>query len=181
MIGRNPNILNSGKREKSFWKKVWDTVLSGKVWVGQIQNRRKNGELYYTEILISPVVNSEGIVLGYFGAHRDINEQKILEQQLARSQKLETIGTLSAGIAHEVGNPLTSISSIVQVLQRTIHDTFAQEKLELVRTQISRITSIIRQLVDFSRPSNYEIKSVDIHQTLRNALNIVQYGKKYQT
>ena len=178
LIGKNPNLLSSHKLDKRFWEKVWQTILSGRVWIGEVQNKKKNGEIYFTELLISPIVGKEGTVLGFLGSHRDINEKKMLELQLARSQKLETIGTLSAGIAHEVGNPLTSISSIVQILQRTVHDNFAQEKLELVRTQITRITSIIRQLVDFSRPSNYEIKMVDIHATLRNALNIVQYGRK---
>jgi signal transduction histidine kinase len=91
---------------------------------------------------------------------------------------MESIGTLAAGIAHEVGNPLTSISSLVQVILRTTEDEFAKEKLELIKNQINRITRIIRDLVDFSRPSNYVVKATDINEVLRDALNIVQYGKK---
>jgi signal transduction histidine kinase len=91
---------------------------------------------------------------------------------------MESIGTLAAGIAHEVGNPLTAISSLVQVIQRTSSDGFAKEKLELINSQINRITRIIRELVDFSRPSTYIVKPTDINQVVRESLNIVRYGKK---
>ncbi|MDE3059003.1 MAG: PAS domain S-box protein [Bacteroidota bacterium] len=178
IIGKNPNMLSSGIHGKDFWYGVWDRILSGKEWVGQIQNRRKDGRLFHTELVISPIIDSKGVVVGFLGAHRDITEQKMLEQQLVRSQKMETFGTLAAGIAHEVGNPLTSISSLVQVIQRTTKDKFAQDKLELVKNQVNRIAKIIRELVDFSRPSAYEIKHADANAILRDALNIVQYGKK---
>lgn len=181
LIGKNPSILNSGKHTGDFWRRVWTKILSGQQWIGQIQNRRKNGELFYTELVISPIVDEQKKVIGFMGAHRDITEQKILEQQIVRSQKMETFGTLAAGIAHEVGNPLTSISSIVQILQRSTADEFTKDKLELVKNQINRITKIIRELVDFSRPSPHIVQDVDVNTVVREALNIVQYGKKVRT
>ena len=178
LIGRNPSILSSGKHPKEFWQKVWATIRSQKVWVGEIENRRKDGEPLYTQLLISPIVDAVGKTVGFLGAHRDITEQKKLESQLVHSQKMESIGTLAAGIAHDVGNPLTSISSLVQVIQRTTQDKFAQDNLELVKNQINRIANTIRQLVDFSRPSNYEARLTDINKAVRDAVGIVQYGKK---
>jgi PAS domain S-box-containing protein len=178
LIGKNPNILNSGKYSKEFWSKVWNHILSGKVWVGQIENVRKDGFPFHTELVISPIVDAHAKVMGFLGAHRDITEQKLLEQQLVRSQKMESIGTLAAGIAHEVGNPLTAISSLVQVIQRTTEENFAREKLELINSQITRITKIIRNLVDFSRPSAYIIKDTETNKVIHDALNIVQYGKR---
>ena len=126
IIGKNPNMFGSGKLPKSFWAKMWETINSGKVWVGEVENRRRNGEPYYTHLLISPIIDGEGEIVGYFGVHRDISEQKQLRQQLIHAQKMESIGLLAAGIAHEVGNPLTSISSLVQVIQRTTTDEFTQ-------------------------------------------------------
>ncbi len=178
LIGNNPSVLNSGKHGKDFWKKVWAKILTGQQWVGQIQNKRKSGELFHTELVISPIVDEQKKVIGYLGAHRDITEQKILERQVVRSQKMETFGTLAAGIAHEVGNPLTSISSLVQLVQRQSSDDFVQEKLELAKNQINRISKILRELVDFSRPSTHDIKDVSVNLIIREALNIVQYGKK---
>ncbi len=178
LLGRDPSVISSRKYSKEFWAKVWAVISAGKVWNGEIENRRKDGTPIYTQLLISPILTAEGTVTGFLGAHRDITEQKALEQQLMHSQKMESIGTLAAGIAHEVGNPLTSISSVVQVLLRTMSDEFARDKLGLVQTQVHRITKIIRDLVDFSRPSNYQLQPVDIVKSLADAVEIVKMGKK---
>jgi PAS domain S-box-containing protein len=178
LIGCDPNLLSSKKYPKEFWQRIWTIISSGRVWNGEIENRRKNGDALFTQLLISPIIDNDGKVVGYLGSHRDITEQKQLEQQLMHSQKMESIGTLAAGIAHEVGNPLASISSIVQVLLRTISDDFAKDKLGLVEAQVHRITKIIRDLVDFSRPSNYQIQPTDVVKTLTDAVEIVKMGKK---
>ena len=106
LIGCDPNVLSSKKYPKEFWQRIWTVISSGRVWNGEIENRRKNGDPLYTQLLISPIIDNDGRVVGYLGSHRDITEQKQLEQQLMHSQKMESIGTLAAGIAHEVGNPL---------------------------------------------------------------------------
>ncbi len=178
LIGQNPRVLSSGKHGREFWGGVWKHISSGKLWTGRVENRRKDGGPFFTELVISPIMEPSGKVIGFLGAHRDITEQIILEQQLVRSQRMESIGTLAAGIAHEVGNPLTAISSLVQVLQRTVQDQFATEKLGLINSQINRIAKIIRDLVDFSRPSTHVSKPTDLNQILNDALNIVKYGKK---
>ena len=178
LFGKNPKILNSGKHSKEFWADVWKHILSGKVWVGRVENRRKDGNPFFAEVVISPIINEQGTIAGYLGAHRDITEQIMLEQQLVRSQRMESIGTLAAGIAHEVGNPLTAISSLVQVIQRTSKEEFAKEKLELINSQVNRIARIIRELVDFARPTTHVVKPTDLNKVIREALNIVQYGKK---
>jgi len=178
LIGKNPRILSSGKHTRDFWSSVWKYILSGKVWVGHLENVRKDGLPFHTELVISPIVDAHGGVIGFLGAHRDITEQKILEQQLVRSQKMESIGTLAAGLAHEVGNPLTAISSLVQVIERTSQDEFAKEKLGLINNQVIRITKIIRNLVDFSRPSVNVAKETDVNKVIQDAVNIVQYGKR---
>jgi len=178
LIGKNPRVFGSGKHPKEFWKPMWDTIKAGKVWVGEIENRRRNGEPFYTFLLISPIIDNDGNAAGYFGVHRDITEQRYLQQQLIQAQKMESIGTLAAGIAHEVGNPLTSISALVQVIQRTTQDESAKEKLELIRNQVSRISRIIRDLVDFSRPSKYEMELTDVNRRVRDAVEIVKVGKR---
>lgn len=178
LLGNTPAMLNSQRHSKQFWDDMWATISAGKVWVGEVANRKKNGEIIHTQLLISPIVKSEGGVLGYFGIHRDLTEKKNLEKQLIHTQKMESIGTLAAGVAHEVGNPLASISALVQIIQRSTEEVFIKEKLELVKKQITRISKIIRDLVDFSRPSNYELKLTDVNANLRESVEIVRVGKK---
>ena len=60
LLGSNPNILNSHTQDENYWKQVWNSILKGKEWVGQIQNRRKNGELFHTELVISPIRRPRG-------------------------------------------------------------------------------------------------------------------------
>jgi len=178
LIGNNPRIFGSSKMPKKFWDKMWQTISSGKVWFGEIEDRRKNGEAYYTQLLISPIFDREQKVTGYFGIHRDLSEKRTLEKQLIQTQKMESIGTLAAGIAHEVGNPLASISALVQVAQRSTDEPFIKEKLDLVKSQVTRISKIIRDLVDFSRPSNFELQRVNINECLKEAIDITKVGTK---
>lgn len=176
LIGKKPSVFGSGKNSKKFWKGMWDTINSGKVWVGEIENKKKNGEPFYTQLLISPILGSDGKIWGFFGVHRDLSEKKLLEKQLMHTQKMESIGTLAAGIAHEVGNPLASISALVQVVLRTTNDEFVKDKLGLVRSQVTRISKIIRDLVDFSRPSDYELQVININESIKEAVEIVKVG-----
>lgn len=178
LLGKNPRVFGSGKLPSSFWDKMWATISSGKVWVGEVENRKKNGEPFYTQLLISPILEKDGKVSGYFAIHRDLTEKRTLERQLIHTQKMESIGTLAAGIAHEVGNPLASISALVQVAQRNSKDPFVNEKLSLVKSQITRISKIIRDLVDFSRPSNYELELTDVNKVLIEAVEITRVGTK---
>ena len=178
LLGKNPSVFSSKKHPKSFWANMWETIKSGKVWVGEVENKRKDGSPFYSQLLVSPILNNKGKVFGFFGVHRDLSEKKFLEKQLIHSQKMESIGTLAAGIAHEVGNPLASISALVQVIQRTTDDKFIKEKNELIKSQVTRISKIIRDLVDFSRPSNYELKLIDINQNINEAVSITQVGAK---
>jgi len=178
LIGQNPNIFGSKKHSREYWETMWKTISSGKVWLGEVENKKKGGEAFHTRLLVSPIIDETKKLVGYFGIHHDLTDKKMLEKQLIHTQKMESIGTLAAGVAHEVGNPLASISALVQIVQRETDDSFIKEKLELVKKQITRISKIIRDLVDFSRPSDYELKSTDINDNLREAIEIVKVGKK---
>ena len=178
LLGHAPAVLASGMHTKKFWDEMWSTISAGNVWVGEVANRKKDGEIIYTQLLISPIMKEEGGLLGYFGIHRDLTEKKTLERQLVHTQKMESIGTLAAGVAHEVGNPLASISALVQIIQRSTEEVFIKDKLELVKKQITRISKIIRDLVDFSRPSNYELKLTDVNANVTESIEIVRVGKK---
>ncbi|MCG6913980.1 PAS domain S-box protein [bacterium BMS3Abin03] len=178
LLGKNPRIFGSGKTSRKFWDRVWEVISGGKVWSGEIEDTKKNGEPFYSQLLISPILDKEEKIIGYFGIHRDLSEKRILEKQLIHTQKMESIGTLAAGIAHEVGNPLASISALVQVVQRDTNDAFIKEKLGLVKNQVTRISKIIRDLVDFSRPSNYELHLTNINKSIVEAVEITKVGTK---
>lgn len=103
------------------------------------------------------------------------------QAQLMHQDKMAGFGLLAAGIAHEVGNPLTSISTIVQVLERKNPDDYTREKLALVGGQLARIQGIVRELTTFSRPASQERSRFTIREIVDEALNIAKYYKGTKT
>jgi signal transduction histidine kinase len=99
------------------------------------------------------------------------------QAQLLHQEKMAAFGLLAAGIAHEVGNPLASISSIVQILRRRDADAYTREKLQLVAEQLQRIQGIVRELVNFSRPASSERTRSDVNDLVHEALGIAKYYK----
>jgi signal transduction histidine kinase len=97
------------------------------------------------------------------------------QAQLMHQEKMAGFGLLAAGIAHEVGNPLTSISTLVQILERRDCDDYTREKLGLVAGQLSRIQGILRELMNFSRPANMEPTRFTAGDIVDEALNIAKY------
>lgn len=79
-IGANPRILKSGKQSSSFYKKMWQTILSGKEWRGEFENRKKNGELFWEYAHIAPVMNEKGEITNFIAMKEDITERKQVEQ-----------------------------------------------------------------------------------------------------
>jgi len=109
---------------------------------------------------------------------KDVSIVKQLQQQIDQSEKLAVIGQLAAGIAHEIGNPLASISSLVQLIQRKNKDENLGEQLVLIKENIDRISKIVRELVDFSRPPSYEKITIQITDIVKTAVGIVKYDKR---
>jgi signal transduction histidine kinase len=100
------------------------------------------------------------------------------QAHVLHQEKMAAFGLLAAGIAHEVGNPLTSISSMVQILQRREADPYTLNKLALVSGQLQRIRTTLRELVEFSRPASTERCRVGLGDILEEALNIAKYYKR---
>jgi two-component system NtrC family sensor kinase len=106
---------------------------------------------------------------------------KKLEQQVMHSDKLAALGRLSAGIAHEIGNPLTSISSFAQMLSEMSTDEFTQNSLEIINKHIQRITDIVRRMSTFSRADSLNIQYVQLNDILQSTLDLVRLDKRMKT
>jgi two-component system, NtrC family, sensor kinase len=97
---------------------------------------------------------------------------------VVQQEKQAAFGLLAAGIAHEVGNPLAAISSLVQMLNRRPNDDYTRERLQMVDDQLRRIQGTLRELVDFSRPATTQKAMCDVHEVIDAALNIAKYYKR---
>ncbi len=87
VIGRNPRILKSGRHDRAFYENLWNTILSGEVWRGEIVNRRKDGTLYTEEMTITPVRDDAGRVMNFIAIKQDITGRKEIEEKLRESEE----------------------------------------------------------------------------------------------
>jgi signal transduction histidine kinase len=100
------------------------------------------------------------------------------QAQISHQEKMASLGMMAAGIAHEIGNPLTSISSMVQIIKRKNDDPKTNEYVTNILKNIDRISRIVRELVDFSRPSSYEKAPADINEIIKSAVGIMRYDRR---
>ena len=114
--GRNTKVLKSGTHPDEFYRDMWRTILDGRVWMGEIENRRKDGEVYTEQMSITPVRSADGSITHFVAVKRDVSEQRTLEAQLRQAQKMEAIGQLAGGIAHDFNNLLTVILGYCEIL-----------------------------------------------------------------
>ncbi len=111
----------------------------------------------------------------------DIEQLRQLNEQLVRTEKLAAMGTLAAGVAHEVNNPLASISSLVQMLQaKPDLSVDERETLRLVQTQITRITQVTRDMLDFARVRPAARSQIDVNNVLEASLRLASFDKAFQ-
>jgi PAS domain S-box-containing protein len=106
---------------------------------------------------------------------------KVLEQQVLHSEKLASLGRLAAGVAHEIGNPLTSISTFAQLLREMATDEFTQNSLDVINNHIQRITEIVRRMATFSRADSLNIKYTQINDTLNSTLDLMRLDKRMKS
>lgn len=130
VTGKKPSLLKSGKMQPGFYKKFWDTILSGKSWRGEFQNKKKNGDLYWEKSSVSSIKTPEGQIKYFINTREDISalkasnqhlmkalaDLKVAQSALIQNEKNTAIGQLAAGMAHEINNPLGFISSNVDTL-----------------------------------------------------------------
>ena len=209
VIGKTPRILKSGKHDQQFYENLWNTILSGKVYYGEMINRKKNGELYYIERTITPIKDSKDNITHFVSIGMDVTKRKYLEnelkkytehleeevkqrtQELLQSEKMAAVGVLVAGVAHEINNPLSYIKTNAEFLKEDLNDLqvseMSQAKLEKLEEMthsitegINRIAQITQALKRFAKLDTGDKVPADINQGIRDTLLILQNQLKHR-
>ncbi len=108
----------------------------------------------------------------------DISELRQLQDKVRHTEKLAAVGALAAGVAHEIGNPLMALSMAAQSLERKVCDEYGQMKLGLIREHIERISRIVHQMNDLSRPKSGQRAACDVNLIVRNAVDMVRHDRR---
>ncbi|MBI5638020.1 MAG: PAS domain S-box protein [Nitrospinae bacterium] len=176
LLGKPPRIFKSGIHDAAFYERLWRTIKSGHIWRGNIINRRADGSHYEEEVTISPVLGDGGVITHFIAIRHDITEQKMLRQQLIHAEKLSSIGTFVAGVAHELNNPLTAVIGFSNDLrQRTDLPEDLRHTLGVIADQSKRAVGVVKNLLSYSRPHKVERRTLDINKLLENTVGIHRY------
>jgi PAS domain S-box-containing protein len=169
ILGRNPRILKSGNHGLEFYQQLWETLLKGETWQGEIVNRRKNGNLYTEQMTITPVRGMSGEITHFIATKRDVTERKTLEEQVLLAAKMEATGRLAGGIAHDFNNLLTIISGYSEILfDKLASDPEVSVALKEIHSAAGRAGSLTSQLLAFSRRQVLAPQVVDLNSIVSN-------------
>jgi len=146
VIGQSLHIQRSGMQDQLFYQNLWQTILAGRVWQGEIINRKKDGSLYTEEETITPVHDQNGVISHFIGIKQDVTERKRAEEAIQdANQKLKLLdqsrSQFFADISHELRTPLTVIRGEAEVTLRGNDKPLTEYK-----TALGRIVSLTNQL-----------------------------------
>ncbi len=175
-LGKNPReIIRSGKHDREFYKSLWDTILSGRVWRGEIINKRKDGNLYTEEMTIAPVRDDHAEITHFVAVKQDISDRKLLQEQFLQSQKLESIGQLAGGVAHDYNNILSVIIGYAHLLKRKFKGDPENEKpLDAILAAARRAASLTEQLLVFARKEMISPKIINVNSSIESIEKMLQ-------
>jgi PAS domain S-box-containing protein len=126
-------------------------LVENGAWIGELQQRRKDGREITIEGHWTLVRDEEGRPKSILAINTDITERNLLKSQLIRAQRLESLGTLAAGIAHDLNNTLSPITMAIELLKRELHDPASLDIIGIVETNARRGADMVRQVLSFAR------------------------------
>ena len=174
-LGQTPRLLKSGKHDLTFYQNLWQTINKGKIWSGRLINKRKNGELYSEDCTITPVIDATGQIINYVAVKRDISETLRLESQFQQAQKMESVGRLAGGVAHDYNNILSVVIGYSELaLQQIRQDDPLYGDLHQILKAAERSRDITRQLLAFARKQTITPEVLDLNAAIEGMLRILR-------
>lgn len=169
LVGNSYRNLKCDKQDVAVYEQMLHAMVRGEVWTGHLISQRKDRSYYEEDAVISPVRDAAGAIVNYVAVKRDVTREVQLRAQLRQAQKMEAIGQLAGGVAHDFNNILTSLQIQTGLLSETegvpegIRDGLAQ-----IRADADRAASLTRQLLLFSRRQIMQPQVLDLNETVRN-------------
>ena len=195
LVGHNPRILKSGYQDNSFYTEMWKTIISGKDWQGEIQNKKKNGELYWENSNISPIFNEDGKIQHFIGIKEDITEKKQLMTELIKAkEKAEESDRLKsaflANVSHEIRTPMNAILGFSKLLDDPdMEYDERKECIDIIEKKGNDLLKLINDILDLSKiesnqlPLNFTTNNInplffELQATFSKEIQFSEYHDK---
>jgi PAS domain S-box-containing protein len=141
-VGYTMRLIRSGQTPAEIYPEMWETILAGRIWRGELINRRKDGSLYDAAVTISPIKDAFGTLVSFVGVQHDISALKELDRM--KSQFV-------SDVSHELRTPLTNIRLYLDLLQTTEDAQKTSRYLETMDRESGRLADLIDDLLSLSR------------------------------
>ena len=172
ILGQNPRLFKSGRHDGAFYRGLWTTVRQGRVWHGEIINRRKDGTLYTEEMTITPVRDEQGDIASFVAVKQDVTARKESEEQSAHAKRMEAIGRLAGGVAHDFNNMLTVILGQCDMLLENAGIAAAESARHIKKAGL-HASELTRQLLMFSRRQVLQPRVLNLNEVVSNVAGML--------
>ncbi|MBL7039804.1 MAG: PAS domain S-box protein, partial [Pirellulaceae bacterium] len=177
VLGRNMRLLQGPDTDPEAVDRMRRAIAQGESTTVELQNYRKDGSPFWNRIALTPVRDDLGAVTHFIGIHADVTEQRLVEEQLRHTQKMEAVGQLAAGVAHEFNNLLFGILGSAEIILAT-QEGELPEHLERPLRDIKKCgrrgATLTKQLLSFARKKKPEISQFDINQVVGELDGVIQ-------
>jgi two-component system CheB/CheR fusion protein len=183
-LGQRPNLLKSGQHPEALYQELWQTLKAGRIWRGELRNKKKDGTLYDDEVVISPIKDERGIITRFLSIQTDITERKCAEARehqqrevLSHMGRISTMGEIATNLAHELNQPLAAIVTYTEGIAQQVQsgkplDTASLAALSETADLARRATGIVRSIREVISKHDVVQQRVDINEVVRQAVEI---------
>ncbi|MHB8202151.1 MAG: PAS domain S-box protein [Desulfomonilaceae bacterium] len=174
VIGRDTRFLKNEGLDSSYYKEPLAAIRSGKPWKGRLVSQRKDGQIFYEDVAISPVRDSSGEIVSFVDVAHDVTENVELQIQLIQAQKMEAVGTLAGGIAHDFNNLLQVVLGYSEfMLQRKKESEPDYDGLQKIYQAGKRGADLVKNLLTFSRKVGTKYVAVNLNQEISQVQHLL--------
>ncbi len=173
-VGQNVSDVTVPTMSQEQAGEIMTRLQQGKTWAGEFQVQRRDGTVFHAHVSDTPIYNSRNELIATIGLSTDITERKEMAFRLRQAQKLESIGTLASGVAHEINNPLMGMMNYAELARDRIGDVKAQGYLDEARIEGQRIAKIVSSLLSFAAPQSEERSLARVSDIMEQAMSLIR-------
>jgi len=173
-IGKTPALLSSGRQSPDFYHLLWQTLLSGKSFVGRFINRQKNQSEFLVWENISPVMDPDNTIRYFLSILTDLSEREKLLEALRQTEQIKLVGQLSGGLLHEIRNPLIGMGSLADHIGAS--NKLPEElrrQVQLIAGEARRIDELLESHLSVMRPKSFEFQILDLVDLVEDAHSLL--------
>ncbi len=156
IVGHNPRVFKSDIHPNSVYQDLWQTISQGKVWNGELCNRKKDGSLFWELVVISPVRGADGSFSRYVAVKEDVTTQRELREQLIRAKEQaeaanQAKSSFLAMMSHEIRTPMNGVIGMIDLLDQSHLDNAQKRLTRIAKVSSMSLLHIINDILDFSK------------------------------